>query len=124
MDILEKHFKIIPRVVYNIGCNDIGNSKSHIYYFDGSQPLNKICQEQTLEPPELINIVMDKLILVPFLTFSHVIVKQCVYLILKENDEDITKFLNNLGFIHFFNYNNNYGFVNMHRTNIIYNSLN
>ena len=124
MDILEKHFKIIPRVVYNIGCNDIGNSKSHIYYFDGSQPLNKICQEQTLEPPELINIVMDKLILVPFLTFSNLMVKQCVYLILKENDEDITNFLNNIGFTQFFNDNNNYGFVNMHRTNIIYNSLN
>jgi hypothetical protein len=124
MDILEKHFKIIPRVVYNIGCNDIGNSKSHIYYFDGSQPLNKICQEQTLEPPELINIVMDKLILVPFLTFSHLMVKQCVYLILKENDEDITNFLNNIGFTQFFNDNNNYGFVNMRRTNIIYNSLN
>ena len=60
----------------------------------------------------------------PFLTFPHLIVKQCVYLILKENDEDIINFLNNIGFTQFFNDNNNYGFVNMHRTNIIYNSLN
>ncbi len=124
MDILEKHFKIIPKVVYKIGYHSTTNSKSHIYYFDGRQPLNKICQEQTLEQPDLIHIVMDKLTLGPFLIFSQLIVEKCVYLILNENDEDISNYLNNIGFIPFFNDNNNYCFVNINRTNIIYNSLN
>ncbi len=36
LDILEKHFKIIPKVVYKIGYHST-NDHSRVYYFDGRQ---------------------------------------------------------------------------------------
>ena len=91
--------------------------------FDGETPLNKILEQQTLEPPEIINIFLKENI-INFLVFSENVVKQSKYVIVKIIDNCITKLLNEMGFIEFYNDNDNYYFVNINKTNMIYNSLN
>ena len=61
INVLQQHFKIIPKIVYMIGYtnNNIYNS-NNVYFFDGQTPLNKILEQQTLEPPEIINIFLKE----------------------------------------------------------------
>jgi hypothetical protein len=124
INVLQQHFKITPKVVYNIGYtnNNMFNG-SHVYFFDGKTPLDVIAKQQTLEPPELVNIFNINLIM-NFLTLSESVLKQCKYIMLKNMDVSLRGYLNELGFMEFHRENDDYYFVNIYRTNIIFNSLN
>ena len=54
-----------------------------MFLFDGKTPLDVIAKQQTLEPPELINIFNINLVLV-FLTLSEIVLKNCKYITLKK----------------------------------------
>ena len=124
INVLQQHFKIIPKIVYMIGYtnSNICNS-NNVYFFDGETPLNKILEQQTLELPEIINIFLTENI-INFLIFSSSILQQSKYIIVKVMDNCIRELLNELGFIQFYRENDSFYFVNINRTNMIYNSLN
>ena len=124
INVLQQRFKIIPKVVYNVGYtnNNIFNG-SNVYFFDGKTPLDVIAKQQTLEPPELINIFNINSLLV-FLTLSETVLKNCKYIMFKNMDVSLRGYLNELGFMEFHKENDDYYFVNIYRTNIIFNSLN
>lgn len=124
INVLQQHFKIIPKIVYMIGYtnNNICNS-NNVYFFDGETTLNKIVEQQSIEPPEIINIFLKETT-IAFLACSSSIVKQSKYVIVKIMENCIRDFLNELGFIEFYKENDNYYFVNINKTNMIYNSLN
>ena len=107
---LQQHFKIIPKVVYNIGYtnNNIFNGSS-VYFFDGKTPLDVIAKQQTLEPPELINIFNIDSVLV-FLTLSETVMKNCKYIMFKNMDVSLRGYLNELGFMEFHKENNDSSF--------------
>jgi len=124
INVLQQHFKIIPKVVYNVGYtnNNIFNG-GNVNFFDGKTPLDVIAKQQTLETPELINIFNIDSLLV-FLTLSETVLKNCKYIMLKNMDVSLRGYLNELGFMEFRRENSDYYFVNIYRTNIIFNSLN
>ena len=124
INVLQQHFKIVPKIVYMIGYtnNNICNSDS-VYFFDGQTPLNKILEQQSIELPDIINIFLKEG-LFNFLVHSISIIKQSKYIIVKIMDNCIREVLNEMGFIEFYKENDSFYFVNINRTNMIYNSLN
>jgi hypothetical protein len=116
--ILKDKFNIHPKVIYYIGYtgNNIINDDIHEYFLNKDILLNKI--EQTIEIPDLIiiNHNIDRIFY--FFFNSEIIIKQTKYIIVKYNIN--CDYVNQLGFIEFYEDDDNYYYVNINITNALY----
>ena len=78
--------------------------------------LDKI--EQTMETPDLININNNINRIFYFLSNSEIILKETKYIQMKMDSG--CGYFNHLGFIEFYKDNDNYYYVNMNKTNALY----